>query len=305
MPSLIPDEITVGDESWHYKLYKWWASQTGGNRYGYTENFCHYVRVIVFWVPFLFLFQTSLYKWVRPYMLVAAVLGTATYILALNKWPEVTVVLSLIVIGILLCVGIVIGLLVGIAFVISRNEETAKKVGTMALIIITMPIVFPLYYICVAVSRVWNRYNIESRIVSVLHWYFFTQKWYVVFPWSVTIIGLLVLSLIIMGWLPTLFGVITLVVSLIVIALIVGFVILCVWIIGMLNSLNDRLSIRRIESRYHSSSEQISSAAPVLEKPTTPLYIMIWEFLKSIKQQVCPTIRLPEEIDERPKYINY
>lgn len=44
-------EVSVAENSWHYRIYSWWVNHDGGNTWGYKENFCHYCRVVLIWAP--------------------------------------------------------------------------------------------------------------------------------------------------------------------------------------------------------------------------------------------------------------
>ena len=41
----------IHTDSWHYRLYAYWLRLSGGNKPGYQENLCHYMRVLVLWAP--------------------------------------------------------------------------------------------------------------------------------------------------------------------------------------------------------------------------------------------------------------
>lgn len=49
------EELNVVPSAWHYHLYLWWLSHSKGNRPGYMENLCHYMRVVLLWVPLLWM----------------------------------------------------------------------------------------------------------------------------------------------------------------------------------------------------------------------------------------------------------
>ena len=64
-------EITISADSWHYQIYQWWKNHGGSIKSNYRENLCHYMRVLMIWVPLFWFFLVPLYKWIRPWMVAA------------------------------------------------------------------------------------------------------------------------------------------------------------------------------------------------------------------------------------------
>lgn len=75
--------VTVSRKSWHGRLYQYWRDHAKYKTYGYRENLCHYVRVVVFWAPITaFLHAHPKGKsWLRPctvLIALAALVGLVT-----------------------------------------------------------------------------------------------------------------------------------------------------------------------------------------------------------------------------------
>ena len=55
--------MTIKTDSWHYKWYAYWLTHGRGNTPAYKENFCHYVRVLMFWAPITWIDQHTFWDW--------------------------------------------------------------------------------------------------------------------------------------------------------------------------------------------------------------------------------------------------
>ncbi len=47
--------MTIKTTAWHYRVYSYWARYSPTYRAAYQENLCHYVRVLLFWAPTIWL----------------------------------------------------------------------------------------------------------------------------------------------------------------------------------------------------------------------------------------------------------
>lgn len=65
-------ELHVDPDNWYDKIYAWYIGRHP-NEYGYQENLCHYIRVIVIYAPFAWLFVDPIWWKIRPWMLIWAV----------------------------------------------------------------------------------------------------------------------------------------------------------------------------------------------------------------------------------------
>lgn len=170
-------QVTVGKDDWHYHLYKWWESHSvrGGLRRGYRENFCHYVRVLVFLVPLTWFFVVPIYKGIRPWMAVVfpTLFGGIAY--CFWRWPStswhvlvnaVKFTATLILVG-----ACVIGFI--LAFLTDEGE-----------------------------LRPWvnQTCNFIWGCIKPLGSWFFTWGWKVFFPWTVTVAISLGYGAWLLGW---------------------------------------------------------------------------------------------------------
>lgn len=66
--------FTFNPRSWHARVYRYWQRNSVGqikNHSSYTENFCHYCRVVLFWGPLAFICQAPEnkdFKWWVPFL---------------------------------------------------------------------------------------------------------------------------------------------------------------------------------------------------------------------------------------------
>jgi len=102
-------------------IYQLWERLTGGNKPDYTENLCHFVRVIVFWTWWHFFWRQRIFNtWVRIWMVVFGGFGLALIILGPAFFIELGVK---IVIGLL-----IMTIFVGIFYIISFLYESFPPV---------------------------------------------------------------------------------------------------------------------------------------------------------------------------------
>lgn len=148
-------EITISEDAWHYQFYKWWEQKTGGNSWGYRENLCHYMRVIFIWVPLLWFFTVPLFDRVRAWMITIIVLEFVAL------WFERGVWLTA-----LMCTGWGVFL-----YFDKYHKDGMRKFGRR----VSPPFVF-----------LWN-HGVRKALV-----FFFTFGRWGVYPWSLTLVTLLV-----------------------------------------------------------------------------------------------------------------
>jgi hypothetical protein len=132
--------LRVGRDSWHYKLYGYWVRHATWKApaTGYRENLCHYVRVVLFWATFSWFVNAHPRRasWVRPWSVLAAVLGLGTAAFLTARWPGEVAQVLLVSLGVVAAVAAVAGL---IALAID-HEEAVRGVFRTA----TRPLVWAL-----------------------------------------------------------------------------------------------------------------------------------------------------------------
>lgn len=82
------DTWQVDENTFGWRWYQWWIKHGGGIRPGYMENRCHYLRVILLHVPFMWFFIGRIYSWFRPWMAVPIIIAIAAYTLAFVLWTS-------------------------------------------------------------------------------------------------------------------------------------------------------------------------------------------------------------------------
>jgi hypothetical protein len=143
---------------------------------GYRENLCHYVRVLLFWAPTMYVLHGRIKK--LPVWVPVALFDLALFLWAgFTFFPKPTLRL-VITVGIL--VGIV-GLVVLGVFIYDRNPDRIKKVATYGLV----PLWGPLF--CVLYALIWLYERNEKRLIRLRDWFFHAHVLRVVYPWTVAI----------------------------------------------------------------------------------------------------------------------
>lgn len=105
--------LRVTPHSWHGKLYLMWKRLGGdGKKYGYRENLCHYVRVVLFWAPLSWYLRAHPKRtpWLRPCVVGAVLVTVATLTAATLIWTA-TAIVAWMVAGAMLVVFVLLLLL--------------------------------------------------------------------------------------------------------------------------------------------------------------------------------------------------
>lgn len=161
-----------------FPLYVWWKRHTKSRKtswYGYRENLCHYLRVVLIWAPLQWFFVVPCFnriRFVRPWMITVMLCLTGFLAYALWQWPNQT-----------------------LAFL----REFAKSfglglVGAVVAIAVLALVALFLDVVGKILGLFWRK-----LCSPVLRWFFLSRRWYVVSPWSVTLAGLLTASVVFLG----------------------------------------------------------------------------------------------------------
>lgn len=148
----MPNTIEVDQDAWHYHVYQWWQRHGGRNRRGYRENLCHYMRVLLIWVPLFWFFKVPIYKGVRAWMPAGFIL----WLIAVWQIPPIRT--DLLVLPPLWTV---------FGYARFHEEQTnrfLRRIGP--------PFVF-----------IWNH-----GLKTFLWWFLTARKLRVVYPWSVMVV---------------------------------------------------------------------------------------------------------------------
>ena len=104
------------------RLYGKWVELTYGNRRGYKENLCHFVRVCVFWAPWFWFWRQELFRtFVRPWSVIAT--GFALSILIM--FPSFTIAAILYALAL---AGIILGFTLAL-YGLGKGAEKLEGVG--------------------------------------------------------------------------------------------------------------------------------------------------------------------------------
>lgn len=149
-------EVMVDQDSWHYATYNWWRKHSRGNRPGYRENFCHYVRVILIWAPLLWLFKVPLFKRVRPWMIFTPgfIAGITVHGAMVN--PKTTWNIWQVVLALLLVVALIFAA-AGVIVYILYLLKISKKFRTIVTWILC-PLWIPFYAVAWILVSLTERY---------------------------------------------------------------------------------------------------------------------------------------------------
>ena len=165
-------EIDTG--SWHAKWYNYWRQNAKRKARGYKENLCHYVRVLLFWAPLMWLRRGKIGK--APIWSVATAILTipAVYVAVTHKPQIVIAFISLVVIVVLATAG-----LFAEAALKEKYPDRATRIG---------------HHYRAAKKAIARPFKFAYSVYDqAMKWFLFTHILRVVYPWSVLIIaGLIV-----------------------------------------------------------------------------------------------------------------
>lgn len=128
----------AGKNSFHYRIYSWWKNH-GGQWYSDTENLCHYMRVVLIWAPWRWLWYVPLWKSLTP----GGVLSILSALIALVIFLIISTEGTLIVLGAIFvaCLFVISGLIfskplirLGTWFTETRYKFTFIRPFTISLV---------------------------------------------------------------------------------------------------------------------------------------------------------------------------
>ena len=138
----------VDRKSWHYRIYEWWYNHKYPGFYNCSRktgtNLCPYVRAILFWAPFRFIFWNwaAVYEWgynkyislnmlTIPFLLytVPTLAGYESWKLKHALW-KVEGVIALVLVAAAAAIGLIYGLSCLVDWVEAKLALRPKKVKT-------------------------------------------------------------------------------------------------------------------------------------------------------------------------------
>lgn len=275
-------EVNVGPDSWHYHIYKWWRDNGGKPKLGYRENFCHYVRVLVFLVPFAWFFRVPLFWKVRPWMPVTALSVGISVTYCAMRWPEESWSALIASFQGLLITGVLI-------VCISGTSALASYLGKRDF-------------------DLWLKHQWRDRLEPALSFVwkkaivpFFTRGRWVFYPWTTTLATILVGGAYLLGW-ETTQTALLLVASVATAAfIVVGSGILAVVVVefGLVRPISN-VSKRR-ERRRSARSSSVRSSHVLRDRGTSTVR-MAGTFVMAKKRRICPFINLPQDTEDSVSY---
>ncbi len=162
--------LSMKDHSWHVRWYRYWVS-LGGKEAEYKENFCRYVRVLLFWAPQRWFWQGKIKGVLPPWVASLAAMVVAFIVTAAVLWTGTFLEVLLVVAG----VAIVLGAVIAFVYWADQSDENEEK----AIAIVkwsTSPVwIFPYAFYC-AGERLWE---IVSEPVEGVYRWFFDQSYIV------------------------------------------------------------------------------------------------------------------------------
>lgn len=93
-------EFLIRSDSFFGMLYRYWFSHGGFLREGYRENFCHFCRVILIYVPLIAIFKVPLFWKIRPWLLVNMLILALSY--QLGWWGYFAIGIFTLLVGLFL-----------------------------------------------------------------------------------------------------------------------------------------------------------------------------------------------------------
>lgn len=267
-------ELTIAPNSWHYRWYSVWLAYHKEWRWQ-REDFCHYVRVLLFWSPLTWFFRVPVWKeWkeIRPWMitLASAILSGLAMALILDTARTLTVLAAIAAIAVAVIV-------VGLAsyFLTRVRPDIGDFLGNAAFVVF----LGWLYVLVVGLYRFLYQPLIKP--------WFFTYREWLGLRWTVVVLSALLAIWYFLGGealvvlLVATFGVIA-----IVLGLVLFFVLL--WLLG-----EAAKWVRNQIGDYFDNRERLR--VPVVTQPKgTSTARLAWEYVKIKKHQwLCPYLIMP------------
>jgi hypothetical protein len=247
-------ELSVGADSWHYRLYNWYQER----HYFWVrrESLCHYMRVVLIWAPtYFFLSEKVMFD--QTLAQVSFALAVVTMIIfGLVIWPSYTVAI-LIGVAIVLFLGLFRHEL-GIVWVAEFAEDARRGF--------------------------FRRF--DEALDATLKWYASDGDW----RWAIgKFIGTCVLLELgiykVFGPEAALKVLVWAVGAVLTIAFLIG------WSLGI-DAVRDRRRRRRIEQAAQARIR--GEAVEYQKLPGTSTVRLAWAYLVALKHKICPYINLPE-----------
>lgn len=121
--------MKISRNSWHARVYSWWYNEKHGHYPSGGVNLCPYVRAVLFWAHFRFLFLTKM-GYVTWSLLAA---GLEYTLIRVGGWKNVLEVEEAFLI-ILSIVAAVIGIGFGAHWLWNRTEDAREAVTTASFV---------------------------------------------------------------------------------------------------------------------------------------------------------------------------
>lgn len=270
-------QVRVTYDRWHYRMYQWWRSHGGELSYGYRENLCHYMRVVLIYVPLFWFFLEPVYKWVRPWMITLAAICFLSVAAVFYMFPYQSTIVIVLIGLITLAFAILVGIILGAIALYKKNEDLFNKLlkwGTCPIWIPILLLFFGVFWTFDnALIPLWNNV-IAPNDEKFLNWLIFKSYGRFFYPWMLVLLAAWI-------WESWYFG---LNISLLTIAVIIATVLFVFLVDRVLNWL-------RFLGKEREQQKEVESPKP----QGTGFWTIVWRFLKANKAKICPYIILPTD----------
>jgi hypothetical protein len=246
-----------------------------------------YFWTIAIGVPVLWFFVVPFYKFIRPWMVVVAAAAISGGVLSCIIWPHTSLHILVITLIFVVAIAGCVGIAVGLSELDERvSDQRKRRLGKTVAYATVLLWIVPLYLVLgllVLVDEVIDPYWREW-----MAWFFKSRVAKVVYPWSVTLAGLLIGS-----W--ALLGTSTWVLVMVRIGVVIGAVTAFVLAAALVVLLVVGLKWVWQHIPWPSVSTAARPVKPVVDRgsSTASLYA---HGLKAKKRRVCPRIQFPESL---------
>lgn len=263
-------ELTIGANSWHYRWYKVWLAYHEEWRWR-REDFCHYVRVLLFWSPLTWFFRVPVWREVRPWMIALglAILSGLTIALIVDTAGTLTV---------LAVIAAIVVAVIALVLVWYFLSQTRPDIGEFLGNAVAGILLGWLYVLAVGLDRLLYQPLIKP--------WFFSQREWLGLRWTVVILSALLAIWYFLGG-EVLVAVLVAILG--VTAMLLGLVLVAI----LLFLLNEAL--KWLGDRIGDYLDREQRRVPVVRQPKgTSTARLAWEYVKVKKHQwLCPYLVMP------------
>lgn len=266
---------------WFVQVYLYWLGfvRSKTSHYAQFENLCHFVRVVLFWAPLRWFFETNLglKGAIRPVNVVTGILCAILPVAILyNSDLTASAVVPSLMLGMHFAVGFVVG-----TAALTNPDSELEHGFTWGLLWVSSPLVMPIFLV-IALAQggpeiigSWSRD--DGRIGRIIRWLdsllFWKVRWWMV----VTAAMLAAFTLAVFS-----------ILEIAILVLLVPFVFLCAGLAGT-----------AIGSLLRKSDEWFAGKMILVSWPRqiTETVRVVWAYIVNTKKKFCPRIEFGFDLD--------